>query len=230
MDIREALTILQLNAEGLTFEILKEAYRTHARRSHPDLGGRSEEFIRVRQAYILLRNALLQGKNMHDYKSFGYTYEDSGQANASGDGHHDSNVWQQKWREAMNLVQQYRLRQDGLWETITQYESQINSIVRVFNAGQQRIADEQQKMKSQMEVLDKVFEEQSNLLKKRHVVDFWDIILWRKKLSRNEYVALHNELVREYNDLEQKKINKYNERIRQIYAETMNEMYLILSH
>lgn len=49
----EARAILQLNP-GYTPEDLKRAYRVLAKKTHPDAGGSSEEFLKVKAAYDAL--------------------------------------------------------------------------------------------------------------------------------------------------------------------------------
>lgn len=49
MKYSEALSILGLS-EGASAEDIKKAGRRALRKAHPDLGGSSEEFIRVQQA------------------------------------------------------------------------------------------------------------------------------------------------------------------------------------
>jgi hypothetical protein len=53
MQRNEALTILSL-ADGATNDDLTRAYRAAAKRTHPDVGGSVDAFIRVRAAYACL--------------------------------------------------------------------------------------------------------------------------------------------------------------------------------
>ena|SRR5687768_13139713 len=51
----EARELLGLNQDvPLTIEVVQEAWRKTARRTHPDLGGDNDSFIRAKAAYLKL--------------------------------------------------------------------------------------------------------------------------------------------------------------------------------
>lgn len=61
MTREEALSILGLTAQA-TSEHVKAAYRTLARKTHPDKGGSTEAFLKVKQAYELLTGKVTQNR------------------------------------------------------------------------------------------------------------------------------------------------------------------------
>ena len=59
---REELRAVLGVPENYTQEQLKEAYRTAAKRTRPDLGGDYEEFLRIQAAYEALTQPLSVGE------------------------------------------------------------------------------------------------------------------------------------------------------------------------
>jgi curved DNA-binding protein CbpA len=221
MQLEEALNILDLSFESLEINSLKKAYQQKAKETHPDKGGKAEDFIIVRNAYTFLRDYLLKGKTTHTNYQSENTKTESEQEN--------QDFWKIKYQETYYEKEKFFSENNYLWKTVKSYESQINRIVIIFNTGQKLLSKAQENIQNILAKIDEIYNQELEKIKKKYNSSWSDLILSRKKLSKYEFVMSQNNLVQQINRLEQEELKKYNDKIKEIYSQIMNQIHNTLS-
>jgi exonuclease VII small subunit len=230
MNIHQAQEILNISSLDISISELKSAYRLKAQETHPDKGGSSAEFIAVRTAFTTIRDYLLSDSKT----STDYTQSDRSQSTPESESHSTNDTdqsifWQSKYQEAFQQLHQSTLQNQSLWDSVKQYEDQINQIINIFNTGQNLLRDAQTQVNERLQRLDDLYEKEQQNLKKKFQKGWLDLLLDRKKMSQQDYVQLHNHLIRSINQEEQKIINEYHQKTTAIYREIMSTIHTVLS-
>jgi len=192
----EALNIFELSSlEGLNENQLKKQYHKLAPKYHPDRGGNVEDFIKLREAYTLLKKALVDPKYRSDnfqnqQNSNGFQNNYNSQAGVN---------YEILYKQALEQLNKYQENYQRMTQIIKSYENKFNDIIRFYNHnknlfnqnilnynfGQNKLKEElNQKLKS---------------LEKRYKGNFLQFVFGREKMSKYQYVQESNSLISSYN-------------------------------
>jgi curved DNA-binding protein CbpA len=231
MTLAEAVTILGLSSyQQLSETALKKAYRQKAVETHPDKGGNAEDFIKVRKAYTTLRNYILGGeKNSGQSSQSKQQYKQTGQPNQNQQQAHTTAQWKAAYDTLWIQFQQLQAQNKRLWEITHSHETQISTLIDIFNKGRNKINAFTATFRSKIDQLDQLYEAQEAKLKERHNRKWWQYVVPVSKLTEQEYIQLHNELVKNIQAQEHDMMKTYNKDIQDIYETILKEFYVALS-
>lgn len=254
MTKQDALRILNLSNNYPSQAEIKAAYQNRAKIAHPDKGGTSEDFILVRRAYVFLRDELINSTaNSHNSQhSQQSQYSDSSHTNQSSDSYNSSyssgthhthaqhshtntqsddtlSSWRARYYDVLTELENKNQQIHRIQGINKHMEGQIESIIRLFNSGQQVLNNAQRNINEHLSRLDALYNSEHARITKLYRGTFLDHVFGRKQLSYNDYVRMNNELVRHIQKQEDEAIKDYHKQIETIYQEIMTSIYNILS-
>ena len=225
MPLNEAVQILGLSPDIslLSKQDLKEAYRKKAQLTHPDKGGTSDEFIKVRKAYTTIRDFLLN-KSMN-----GNEYAQSGSEKSESTYSNQNASWEDRYKDLWARYERMSIQNSQLWQQSKTYEQQIGFLIDIFNQNRDRVNTAVDRFNNLMKNLDSNYHDKEKQLKSHYDRSWWEYVVPTAKMTKEEYVHQHNQLVRSVQVQEQDILDQYNTTLRTIYEETLNSFYSILS-
>lgn len=209
MPLSEAAQIFTLSTlTGLTSQELKRRYHTLAQKYHPDKGGTAEEFIKLRQAYTALKEALRWQTPLEDEP-------ESSQSNTSKASQTPPSNFEQLWRDFQALQKDYK-ELEGLHQ---KWDQTFNLQIKIINQTVNRINEYAKHYNHHYTTTEQILKQQLTTLETHYRRKWWEQLIRIPKLSEEQYILRHNQLIEQYNR-EIRTLNKrYNEQITGAYQQ-----------
>jgi hypothetical protein len=174
INYRDSLKIFNLeDLTGVTESHLKRKYFTLAKTYHPDKGGNARDFIKLREAYAYLKIAL----NDPNFR----TSSD----NKSNDAEENLKNYKTAYEKALNSLREYEQMINSQIEIINQTSNSINSLIDNYNHTNLVIKN----------WLDNSLSDLDEINRTR----WWEIVISRRRPTKEEYIAEYNQIVGAYN-------------------------------
>ena len=209
MLLLEAAEIFSLTTlQGLTSEALKRRYHTLAQKYHPDKGGTAEEFIRLRQAYTVLKDALRRHTPLHESDSTSQTETQNTTQTPPPD-------FNQLWKNFQELQKAYQ----DLSTLHHKWDQTFNLQIKIINQTVNRINEYAKRYNHHYTTTEQILKQQLEQLETHYRRKWWEQLVRVPKLSEEQYILRHNELIKQYNQ-EVRTLNKrYNEQVTGAYQQ-----------
>ncbi len=224
MNIEQALMWLEINSlEGLDSLLLKKIYRKLALKHHPDKGGKAQDFINLKKAYLLALEIL---KNNSNQKSSFDNSNSSNNSNYNSD--NSNNELKTKYSELFQEYEFFKNQNLDLADQNQKYSKIINdqvTIIQQFQFDFDKINQEYQSSSNNLENWYKTNEKQ---LTQKYVGKWWQAILGQS-MSREQFELSKNNLIEAYNKTYLESKQKYNNDILDCYESIINKIISILN-
>lgn len=198
---------LQKNIKGITLDDLKKRYHHLAQMYHPDKGGSSDDFIKLREAYTFLQDYL---------------------ANPNTEKNHRG----KEKKESEDIVEdlnKYKKAFANSQAKIHEYETMISSQINLISSFQGNLQTGINFGKNQDNRLRSVLDEELDKLKKQYNSSWWKQPLGMKTMSESEYNYQYNALIDEFNNIKQRQDNEYIDNLLSLYRGLVNKIVDIIN-
>jgi curved DNA-binding protein CbpA len=220
---QESLLLFNLaTLRGQTEEGLRKIYYRLAKRYHPDKGGDQNDFIRLREAFSLLKRALSNPPGV-DESTFSSSYNDAHQhhTNQQNNGYGDY-----KSEPPKNTY--YEAAFERLSKIVSGYEDIFNTQIRLAQTIRAKINEVIEDNQKARQNLDNWLDSELEKLNQIYYLPWWQRILPSKTITAQEYVYRHNELIRHYNNLSREVEEEFTTTLLNEYQDGINNFLELL--
>ena len=221
-------------------ETLHQIYKKQALIYHPDKGGRAEDFIKLRQAFALLKKHLNDpnqkksagtSSSNGDYKyesKTSYSYDYSGTTKTENDHLRDKIAGlESQIQDYSTKLNNYQIAYEKVLANNARYEDIFNLQIQVMSFTQEQINILVSEYKLKQEKIQYYYDAKLSELKSREQPGFWRSLAGQK-MEYSEYVSYHNKLVEEHNSSVAEIDSNFSEAILHIYREGFERMMDLL--
>jgi curved DNA-binding protein CbpA len=223
----ESLRIFNLKSlKGHTEKSLRDIYHKLALKCHPDKGGSGKDFIRLRQAYTLLKKVVNDPEFYRQKSGDGFqeSYRKSsyGQSSSVHDNHNYDDIFSKE--QILQELQRYKQAYQKAVETVVRYEKVFNSQIRIVNNTQNKlkilIGEYDRRRNEAEEELNFQLEE----LKKLHYRKWWQNLFPVRKISREEFIYRNNTIVQDFNKYSRQIDDEFSQKVVKLYQNSFSEI------
>lgn len=208
MNLKLALDWFGLrDIRSVTFDGLKKNYHHLAQKYHPDKGGSSDDFIKLREAYTFLQ----------DYIANPGTREESRSSQDS------------EFENVFKDLDRYKKAFAHSQVKIHDYEAMISSQINLISNFHSNLELGISFGKNQDSRLRNVLDEELEKLKSKHNSNWWKQPLGIKTMSDSDYNYQYNAYVDEFNDIKRKQDEEYVDNLLLLYKELVNRIVNIIN-
>lgn len=195
------------NIKGVTLDDLKKRYHHLAQMYHPDKGGSSDEFIKLREAYTFLQ----------DYLANPGIEENLGGKEKT------------EFDDILKDLNKYKKAFVNSQTKIHEYENMISSQINLISSFQGNLQSGIEFGKNQDDRLRSVLDEELDKLKKQYNSSWWKQPLGIRTMSEGDYNYQYNALIDEYNNIKQKQDSEYIDNLLLLYRGLVNQIVDIIN-
>ena len=225
MDLTAALQVFALQSmDGVSADDLKHLYHTLAQAAHPDKGGSAAQFIRLQKAYKLLKTYV--------GTSYGQDTSNTQSEGESATPPPKSETGPYSQAQFSELFKRY----EDLWSKYTDLESQrkkeqitLSDIIAQINLAYSKDSSAADHFHLELGQLEQNLSDAIIALKKRRDRKWWEYIVPVPKLSEQEYIRRHNELIDEFNRGQAALQRSYRGQLLSLYRRAIEQCHDILS-
>ncbi len=201
LSIQESLEVFGFETlTDLQEKRIKDVYHELAKKYHPDKGGNAGDFIRLREAYAVLKAAIINPA----YQNGGWEKVREAQANGSS-GPESFNRTQDS-DSLQEQLNKYKQAYEQMLKQIKDYEQIINNQILVINRTTSSVNGKIDFFNQQLDNLKIALDKSLESLERKYKYKWWELVVPAKKLDKNQYITYYNQLIGEYNS-EYRKIN-----------------------
>ena len=193
--------------KNVTLDDLKKRYHHLAQMYHPDKGGSSDDFIKLREAYTFLQDYLANPRS--EEKSRG------------GEKTEFDGIFEELHR--------YKKAFASSQVKIHEYETMISSQINLISGFQSNLQSGINFGKNQDGRLRSVLDEELEKLKKQYNSSWWKQPLGIKTMSESDYNYRYNALIDEFNNIKQKQDDEYIDNLLSLYRGLVNQIVDIIN-
>lgn len=235
MTFSEALDIFSLSTlADQNEEKLRRLYHKLAQKHHPDKGGNHEEFIRLRQAFALLRKQIQNPDISYTRKTpdKNTPYQSGTQSNI----HKNRGYYETKktgfsrssndfTNEIYEELQRYKTAFNEAMKTVELYEDIFNYQIRIINQNNSKINSliEQNNIRRKQDR--SMLEEKVRNLQRQAHPSWWRFLLGANNMPQNEYMSRYNRIVEEFNQISSRKESEFINAIIDLYANNSKQIF-----
>jgi DnaJ domain len=203
MNLKDSLQWFELvSVDELTLDVLKKGYHRLAQKYHPDRGGSSDDFIKLREAYTFLQDYLAN------------PYRDDGEQTNST----------QDLDQVLRDLERYKVAFAHSQGKIHGYESMITKQIDLISSFQTNLQNGISRGKQSEDELRVILDNELTKLKKKYDSGWWKQSLGIRSMSEQEYTEHYNALIDEYNSLRRKQDDQYIENLLALYRGLVNQI------
>jgi curved DNA-binding protein CbpA len=195
------------NMKGVTLDDLKKRYHHLAQMYHPDKGGSSDDFIKLREAYTFLQDYIANPKTEENQNSKPKTDFD----------------------DVSKELERYKKAFANSQVKIHEYEAMITSQINLISSFQSNLQSGITFGKNQDGRLRSVLDEELDKLKKKYNSSWWKQPLGIKTMTETEYNYQYNTLIYEFNGIKQKQDDEYIDNLLTLYRGLVNQIVDIIN-
>lgn len=213
-------------------ESLHKIYKHLALKYHPDKGGKAEDFIKLRQAFVVLKQSLnnpagtTKGSNYSAKANYHYDY----QSTAKTENDHLRNkieTQNQKINELTSRLNNYERAYEKILSGNSKYEDVFNLQIQVISFTQEQINNLVDEYNLKREKIQYYYDTKIGDLKKRENPGFWRTMIGTK-MEYSEYIEFHNQLIEEHNSKVAEIDNNFSDAILKIYKQSFERLMNLL--
>lgn len=207
MDLQKALNIFEIkDLDGMVSKDLKNLYRNHAKSKHPDQGGKTSDFIDLKEAYLLLQSKVKKAE-------ISYTSEKLIKST-----HFDISLEKLSKEEIIDKYHDVKLK-------LTELELAFNQEVQILGSVQQKVQCivqnfEEEKKRMQKDLDEKIASLENKLspsLLKR-------ILFFLPKMSEDEFWENYNLHIQNYTVKTSEMDIEFFKEMLSVYGEGLNSI------
>lgn len=201
MTLTEGLAVFEIASLSGQDEVsLKKKYYHLAQKYHPDRGGSSEQFIKLREAYSYLKNAV-QDPGFNKWEDEDDQPEKAQNSGSSSSTYRSNESY--SYEEALNQARTYQDAYEKTRLVVEKYENIFNAQIRVINSTNVKLKTVFEMYETRRKQLELVLQEHQSHLNKQYDRSWWEYILPVSKITQTQYVQRNNDLIREFNQASQ---------------------------
>jgi DnaJ domain len=193
--------------KGVTLDDLKKRYHHLAQMYHPDKGGSSDDFIKLREAYTFLQDYLANPR-----------VEEKRTGNEKTE-----------FDDILKDLNSYKKAFSHSQVKIHEYESMIGKQINLISDFQSNLQSGINFGKNQDGKLRTILDEELAKLKRKYDSNWWKQPLGMYSMSEFEYNSQYNALVDEFNNIKQKQDNEYIDNLLSMYRGLINQIVDIIN-
>lgn len=181
MDLQKALNIFEIkDLDGMVSKDLKTLYRKHAKSKHPDQGGKTSDFIDLKEAYLLLQSKVKDTE-------ISYTSEKSIKST-----HFDSSLEKLSKEEILDKYYDIKYK-------LTELELAFSQEVQILGSVQKKVQHIVQNFEEKKKRMQKDLDEKITVLEKKLSPNLLKrILFFLPKMSEDEFWEKYNLHVQNY--------------------------------
>ena len=214
MLLRPAADIFGLSTlRGVSSTDLKHLYHELAGKYHPDKGGTAEEFIRLREAYTALKDAVRRGVRLEDRSETPPPADDAEpkpRAKSEATPNFDE-LWARYTRLQADYQELYRMH--------VKWDEAFNIQIKIINQTVNRINEYTKYYEHNYTSAERILNQQLRDLEEHYRRKWWEQLVPVPKLTEAQYVTRHNHLIEQYNAQIRTLNKRYNEQITGAYQQ-----------
>jgi hypothetical protein len=208
MNLELSLRWLEVNSlNELDAVLLKKIYRKLALKHHPDKGGKAEDFIMLKKAYLFALDYIKPKTGNFDNRSGSQDFDSDGQYSQI---QKDLEFYRSQYQSSLQSIQKYKETINFQVTKIREFQSQFNHINNEY--------------KTLCVNLESTVKSQLQLIEKKYIGKWWQNLIGVNIMSKSEYVLSQNEIINAYNTRIQDAKDKYNNDILNCYEEIINKV------
>ena len=188
--------------KGIKLEDLKKRYHHLAQMYHPDKGGSSEDFIKLREAYTFLQEYLANPRSERKQEDKQNTEFDQVIK--------DLDRYKKAFAKSQVKIHEYEAMITSQINLISNFQSGLQSGINFGNNQDGRLRS--------------ILDEELGKLKGKYNSSWWKQPLGIKTMSEGEYNYQYNALIDEFNNIKQKQDNEYIDNLLSLYRTLINEI------
>jgi DnaJ domain len=193
--------------KNVTIDDLKKRYHHLAQMYHPDKGGSSDDFIKLREAYTFLQDYLANPRTEESHKGTEKT----------------------KSEDILKDLNRYKKAFAHSQVKIHEYETMIGRQINLISSFQSNLQSGINYGKNQDGRLRSVLDEELEKLKKQYNSSWWKQPLGIKTMSESDYNYQFNALIDEFNSIKQKQDDEYIDNLLSLYRGLVNQIVDIIN-
>ncbi|GAB4149219.1 MAG: hypothetical protein OHK0017_12910 [Patescibacteria group bacterium] len=230
MTLAESLQIFEITSlQDQDENSLKRIYYRLAQKYHPDRGGTFEQFIKLREAYSYLKDAV-NNPNFKEESAtdFGKGFNDSNYDFHSQDFKQDQGNQEYNYTDLLSQLNAYKQAYEQAREHVIKYENVFNSQIRVINQTSQDLNTLFQTYDQKKAILEQVFQQEMSKVKAQYERKWWEYILPVNKITIDQFIARSNNLVEQYNQTMENYDDELMNEIIKVYQQNYQDIMSLL--
>lgn len=243
MNLESSLELFGLTSlEGQTDATLRKIYHQLAQKYHPDKGGSTAEFIKVRKAYVILKTAIInpesqtkEQKERSDRESKYYSSSNQKSTDSesrqnddskeSGPKYQDYNTQYDPFKKEYPYQQAYK----QAIEQVRKYENIFNSQIQTIKTTHTSINQLHERYIANRNNLQKSLDESLEDLEKKKGGKWWHGFAGVQPMDESFYIKQYNHYVQSFNSEVTKIDSEYQEDLSRIYERGFEQIIDLLN-